>query len=197
MPSIFIWKSDRPNNSKKNIRYYSGSNWVLEDNEYSSKSYIFLEQIVIPGSNDSVITFHTKNMPQDWTGSELLEVTCVPYELLKTDNYGVLERIGEWIRFTSKNEITFSEENLKNEYSNILKWIHQGQNNSKQTFDTLDVNKIKTNFQEFLTKYNIPLPQQTNIITQSTLNNYKNTPYNEHNNKKSKFNNKHSKINSK
>ncbi len=62
MPSIFIWKADVPNTSKKTIRYYSGSNWVLEENDYSSKSYMYLEQIVIPESDNSVITFNSKDM---------------------------------------------------------------------------------------------------------------------------------------
>ena len=123
MPSIFVWKADEPTISKKQIRYYSGSNWALEDNDYSSKSYMFLEQIVIPGFNDSVITFHTKLMPQDWTGSELLEVTNVSYEQIKSDNYGTLEKLGDWMRFTSKNEIKFDSESLQNELLHIKKWM--------------------------------------------------------------------------
>ena len=131
MPSIFIWKANVPNTSKKTIRFYSGSNWVLEDNDYSSKSYIYLEQIVISESDNSVITFHSKDMPQDWVGSELLEVSNVPYELVKTDNYGTLEMIGDWMRFTSKSETSYNETFLKTEFNSIKKWMN---NKNKQIY---------------------------------------------------------------
>ena len=123
MPSIFIWKSEVPNTSKKNIRCYIGSNWTLEDNEYSSKSYIYLEQIVIPGFNDSVITYRAKQMPQDWVGTELLEVSCIPFEQIKSDNYGLLEQIGDWMRFTCNNDIEYNTDVLTNEMETIQKWV--------------------------------------------------------------------------
>jgi len=182
MPSIFVWKADEPNTSKKQIKYYSGSNWALEDNDYSSKSYMFLEQIVIPGFNDSVITFHTKLMPQDWTGSELLEVTNISYEQIKSDNYGTLEKLGDWMRFTSKNEIEFNSESLQNELLYIKKWIteseaprqnkfvqkpihHHHQHNSPHH---LSSENVQLNFQEFLIKYNMPLPTPESLISIST-----------------------------
>jgi len=181
MPSIFVWKADEPTTSKKQIRYYSGSNWALEDNDYSSKSYMFLEQIVIPGFNDSVITFHTKLMPQDWTGSELLEVTNISYEQIKSDNYGTLEKLGDWMRFTSKNEIEFNSESLQNELLCIKKWIteseaprqnkfvqkpvHHRQHNSPHH---LSSENVQLNFQEFLIKYNIPLPTPESLTSIST-----------------------------
>jgi hypothetical protein len=186
MPSIFIWKADAPNNSKKTIRFYSGSNWVLEDNDYSSKSYIYLDQIVISESNNSVITFHSKEMPQDWVGTELLEVTNVPYEVVKVDGYGTLERIGIWMRFTSKNEINFEEETLKNEFINIKKWINQknkqySENPKKYqesrpqkqySNNSLDHQKVQLNFQEFLIKYTQPLSQQSsNLILSDKIKN--------------------------
>jgi hypothetical protein len=131
MSSIFIWKSDVPNTSKKFIKYYSGSNWVLEDNEYSTNSFIYNEQIVIPGfNNDSVITFNIKKMPQDWVGSELLEVTSVPYELIKSDNYGILEKIGGWNRFSLKKSIEYNYDSLIAELLNIQKWISKTDNNN-------------------------------------------------------------------
>ena len=201
MPSIFIWKADSPNTSKKTIRFYSGSNWVLEDNDYSSKSYIYLDQIVISESDNSVITFRSKDMPQDWVGTELLEVTNVPYEVVKTDGYGILEKIGDWMRFTSKNEINFEEENLKNEFINIKKWINQKINkqysekpkNNQQTRPqkqykndiSIDHQKVQLNFQEFLIKYTQPLIQQSSQVISSdkiknitSFNNYKKMKHN-------------------
>jgi hypothetical protein len=162
MPSIFIWKADTPNTSKKYIRFYSGSNWILEDNDYSSKSYIYLEQIVISESNNSVITFRTKNMPQDWIGVELLEVSNIQYELVKSDTYGTLERIGDWFRFTSKNDTDFNENFLIKEFINIKKWInnndtqytHQPKTNTHIT--PLNKQQVYLNFQEFLIKYKMP-----------------------------------------
>lgn len=162
MPSIFIWKTDTPNTSKKYIRFYSGSNWILEDNDYSSKSYIYLEQIVISESNNSVITFRTKDMPQDWIGVELLEVSNIQYELVKSDNYGTLERIGDWFRFTSKNDTDFNKEFLIKEFINIKKWINNNDTQSnyqpKTTTHITPLNKqqVYLNFQEFLIKYKMP-----------------------------------------
>ncbi len=174
MPSIFIWKADVPNTSKKTIRFYSGSNWALEDNDYSSKSYMYLDQIVISESDNSVITFRSKDMPQDWVGTELLEVSNVPYEFVKSDTYGTLEKVGDWMRFTTKTETEFNEDFLKNEFNTIKKWMNQ---KNKKYEDKpvryeqprpqkphnsmpLDHQKVQLNFQEFLIKYNVPLPHQ-------------------------------------
>jgi hypothetical protein len=166
MPSNFIWKSDKPNTSKKTIKVYSGSNWILEDNDHSSKSYIYIEQIVITESDNSIITFHTKNMPQDWIGSDLLEVSIIPYELIKSDNYGILEKIGDWMRFTTNIDIEFNINNIKSEFISIKKWINNSTvsqpiihklqkletplNNYELIFDP---HTIQLNFNKFLNKY--------------------------------------------
>lgn len=129
MPSIFIWKATAPNPSKKCIRCYSGSNWVVEDTDSSSHSYQYLQQIVIPGFNhDSVITFLAKTMPQDWVGSDLLEVHHVPYHLIRSDAYGTLEHIGYWMRFTSREEINdadFTRDALEVKWKAIQAWVTQ------------------------------------------------------------------------
>ena len=128
MPSIFVWKASTPNPSKKSIRCYSGSNWVVEDNDYASRSYQYTQQIVIPGSgSDSVITFLVKMMPQDLVGSELLEVHHVPYELLRSDAYGTLEHIGNWMRMTPRkewSETDFTREHLEAEWKKIQQWMN-------------------------------------------------------------------------
>lgn len=200
MPSIFIWKSSNSNTSNKLIKYYTGSNWFLEDNEYSSKSYMYLEQMVITGFDNSVITFNVKQMPQDWVGSELLEVTNIPYQFIKSDNYGTLEMVGDWMRFTTKENIQFNEISLINEVSKIKTWMntsknqekskksekYHNDNNKKQyekysytnhnskhfnnidstNYSSLTTDKIKTDFQEFLGKYNM------NYVYSNTQNNY-------------------------
>jgi hypothetical protein len=190
MPSIFIWKADAPNTSKKTIRFYSGSNWVLEDNDYTSKSYMYLEQIVITESDNSVITFRSKDMPQDWVGTELLEVSNVPYEFVKSDNYGTLEKIGDWMRFTTKSETIFNADFLKDEFINIQKWINQKNKKyndnikkyeqdfvpkNNKTDISLDQQKVHLNFQEFLIKYTLPnLPQISNLNTSMPIRDHKN-----------------------
>ena len=187
MPSIFIWKATTSNTSKKMIKIYSGSNWVLEENESSSKSYIYLDQIVISKSDDLLITFYTKNMPLDWVGSDLLDVNYVPYEMIKSDTVGTLEMIGEWMRFTKNSEIEYNLESLKSEYSNIQKWMNHKHYNTNTNTNTdtntdtntnkkhnlihqksknsLDSQKVQLNFQEFLIKYSLPANHNNYILT--------------------------------
>jgi hypothetical protein len=208
MPSIFIWKTEEPSSSKKQIRVYSGSNWMLEDNDFSSKSYMFLDQIVIPGFNDSVITYRAHQMPQDWVGSDLLEVSNVPFEQIKSDNYGILDRIGNWMRFISKSEIDFDSETLENEVIKIKKWISQAtparsqqkpayQKPNYQKADPQSTPDVQQLFQDFLIKYtnSIPPPQNTvissnhliinniNGINSNSKNNSVKPGYKKHNNK--------------
>ena len=144
MPSIFIWKSDKQRISNKTIRIYNGSNWILEEN-ISSKSYKLIEQNVI--CDGSVIIFNIKNMPYDWVGTELLEVTQVPYELIKTDNYGTLEQIGNWTRFTSLHDI--HKENVESEFNKIKLWI-----NTSNTH-VIDPDYVQQQFKNFLIKFDI------------------------------------------
>ena len=182
MPSIFIWKSNETNTSKKQVRYYSGSNWFLEDNDFSSKSYMLTDQAVINDNDNAVITFQAKKMPQDWVGSELLEVTQVPYTQIKSDNYGTLEQVGEWMRFISVGE--FDSETLESEFVQIKAWITkkdfvqqhsttskftQKPDNRQQLPFSLD--NIQHNFQEFLNKYNTALPTES-PLKQDNHNNY-------------------------
>ena len=195
MPSIFIWKATEPNTSKKQIRFYSGSNWILEDNDFSSKSFMFLDQIVIPGFNDSVITYRAQKMPQDWVGSDLLEVTNVPFEQIKSDNYGTLDRIGNWMRFISNTEIEFESNSLENELVKIKKWISQTGQVRPQKPDRQkpqyqkqipeSVPDVQQLFQDFLIKYtNLPTQPQNTVLTSSPLiiNNINNTNPNSKNN---------------
>lgn len=137
MPSIFIWKSVEPNTSKATIRYYSGSNWFLEDNEGVSQSFMFDSQEVISGSRlcDNVILFGAKEMKKDWVGTELLEVTQLPYKMIKSDEFGKLDMIGDWCRFISNSDTVNVE--------HIYDWTVQHQDKKRQTLD----------FDNFLIKY--------------------------------------------
>jgi hypothetical protein len=151
MASIFIWKSDKPNTSKNTIRCYIGSNWILEDNDFSSKSFKLLEQNVISGFDNTVITYRAISMPKDWVGSELLEVSVVPYEIIKQDSYGTLEMIGNWMRFTCNNEIDLSHDSLLNELNNIKKWTIC---NTVQQFDKIEKEKEKEKGKEIKLHHN-------------------------------------------
>ena len=161
MPSIFVWKASVPNVSKKNIRYYSGSNWVVEDNDYSSRSYKYLQQIVIPGLNsDSVITFLAKTMPQDWVGSELLEVHHIPYHFIRSDAYATLEHIGNWMRVTLHKEWSesdFTEEHLQKEWSKVQQWMDHAKN-APHTQIRYKFGKVFRNFMPNLEHYLCNLP---------------------------------------
>ena len=106
MPSIFIWKSDKKVNNT--IRVYSGSNWVLEEGPL--QSYLLLEQVLL----DDVTVFNIKKMPFDWVGSQLLKMEDTPYELIKRDDYGTLEQIGDSMRFTSSKE--FNRETIETDF---------------------------------------------------------------------------------
>jgi hypothetical protein len=58
-------------------------------------------------------------MPRDWIGPDLLEVTNIPYEFITSDNYGTLEQLGNWMRFTSLNDVT----NIESEIVRIKEWM--------------------------------------------------------------------------
>jgi hypothetical protein len=151
---------------------------------------MYLEQIVIPEFNDSVITFQTKNMPQDWVGSDLLEVTSVPYEFVKSDNYGTLEKLGEWMRFTLKSEITFDFESLTNEFNKVKIWIksekvpeRQIRTEYKPAQTNLNSTRIHLDFQEFLIKYSFPIPDSNTVVNETkgvNINNKYNKNKNNH-----------------
>lgn len=170
MPSIFIWKSKEINKSKDIIRYYSGSNWFLEENdEGMTRSFVMYDQNVILDSvlDDNVIVFTAKEMKKDWVGSELLEVTQLPYTIIKSDNFGTLEMIGNWYRFITNNEtITINQ---------INNWITY-----KKTDSIL-------NFNSFLIKYDSNVNISSKNIYNTMQKSYK---YIHKNNKYSKKYNK-------
>jgi hypothetical protein len=118
MPSIFVWKSNRPLPTST-ITYYAGEDWFLEDHGTQSRSMRIEQQCVLP----EAIAYDVQVMPRDWVGSYLLEGSVLPYALLKEDHYGRLEQLGEWFRFTSAKEIVFEKQALLLAYQNILTWI--------------------------------------------------------------------------
>lgn len=132
-----------PNLSKKMITYFSGSDWFLEDRENESCSFSFIDQICIPSTNgeDNIpfLVYHAKRMPNNWVGSDILEIIQVPYQIIKSDSFGTLEQIGEWMRFISDEE--FDTDTLINKMNQIISWSHS----NKSHID-----------EKFLIKFNLP-----------------------------------------
>lgn len=146
MPSIFIWKAKQPNTSQQMITYFSGSDWFLEEHQTESHSFSFIDQtcITLTNSEDitSVLVYHANKLPHNWVGSDILEIITVPYQLIKSDAFGTLEQIGDWMRFISKDELkSFDTDILINEMNQIIVWLHS---NTIQTED------------KFLIKFNLP-----------------------------------------
>lgn len=107
MPSIFVWKSDRPLPSTS-MYYYAGSDWFLHD----SVSYRLDAQQMI----SHALVLQVTPMPSDWVGSDLLQKGLIPYEQIKEDAYGILDQLGTWMRYRTKREIPFERDSLEKEW---------------------------------------------------------------------------------
>jgi hypothetical protein len=128
------------------ITYFSGSDWFLEEHGNHSHSFSFIDQTCITLINsvdiNSVLVYHSKKMPDNWVGSDILEIITVPYQFIKSDSYGTLEHIGDWMRFISNKDMEIDDtEILINEMNQIIVWLHS---NTIQTED------------KFLIKFNLP-----------------------------------------
>ena len=98
------------------IRYYSGSNWFLEEHSSHSFSYLYCQhQILSQG-----MAFDAQCMPQNWVGSEIMEIMEVPYQLIREDADGVVEQLGGWMRYRSKCDIPFELDTLEREFQRIM-----------------------------------------------------------------------------
>jgi hypothetical protein len=115
MPSIFVWKTMNPISSSS-IRYYSGSNWFLEEHSSHSFSYLYCQQQTLSQG----MVFEAVCMPQNWVGSEIMEIMEVPYQQIREDGDGVLEQLGGWMRYRMKREIPFELDTLEREFQMIL-----------------------------------------------------------------------------
>lgn len=146
MPSIFIWKSVTPILSQKTIRYYSGADWFLEEGIKTS-SYVYLNQSIIKDNIiGTIIVYNVLAMPENWIGSELLEVSDIPYHLVKEDHYGKLEQLGIWMRFTLYNDdsITFTD---------IMKWLASDNVKENERAITREIHVIHNTHKPYM-KYN-------------------------------------------
>ena len=115
MPSIFVWKAITPISSSS-IRYYSGSNWFLEEHLSHSFSYLYCQQQTLSQG----MVFDAQCMPQNWVGSEIMEIMEVPYQLIREDADGMLEQLGGWMRYRSKCDIPFELDTLEREFQRIM-----------------------------------------------------------------------------
>jgi len=115
MPSIFVWKASNPISSSS-IRYYSGSNWFLEEHPSHSMSYLYCQQQTLSQG----MAFDAICMPQNWVGSEIMEIMEVPYQQIRDDADGILEQLGGWMRYRMKRDIPFELDILESEFQRIM-----------------------------------------------------------------------------
>ena len=135
MPSIFIWKAEQPNKSQQIITYFSGSDWFLEEYETNTHSFSLIDQTSISLKNitdiQSVLVYHSKRMPDNWVGSDILEIINVPYKKIKSDSFGTLEHIGEWMRFISNDEFELHDTDiLIHKAYEIMEWLHSSKSHN-------------------------------------------------------------------
>ena len=110
MPSIFIWKATTSfSPTVKTISYYAGSNWFLEDYGLHSKSAKYMDQATL---SENGLLYDIQWMPTNWVGSYVLEKLHIPYVLIRTVEWGTLERIGDWMRFTTKHDVSVDDREL-------------------------------------------------------------------------------------
>ena len=102
--------------SSSSIRYYSGSNWFLEEHLSYSLSYLYCQQQTLSQG----MAFDAQCMPQNWVGSEIMEIMEVPYQRIREDADGVLEQLGGWMRYRSKCDIPFELDTLEREFQRIM-----------------------------------------------------------------------------
>ena len=114
--SIFVWKANTPNCSTSTIRYFIGTDWYMEEHSTGSKAVQYHQQQRI---DHNVIAWEAQNMPESWSGSRLLDIITIPYQLIKKDTFGTLEHIGEWMRCTLNSKTN----EWKETYQTILSWV--------------------------------------------------------------------------
>ena len=148
MSSIFIWKTDAPL-PLTTVSYYSGADWFLQEMDGVSLSYSLVNQYIFSSAtHHTVLVYDGTVMPPNWVGSELLEVTDVPYQRIKEDNYGRLEQLGTWMRCIVHKSMGQPED----EFVNIMEWsrcvnkrveTHEKRNKVENTYHTRNVHHTK------------------------------------------------------
>jgi len=112
MPSIFIWKTDRPLSPNcSTIRYYHGVDWFLLENEDISYTYQYIAQDTFP----EYILYTVKSMRSDWVGEDLLEVRTIPYDILYDINGIRIQQLGSWLQCIYESD----DENTETQWSHI------------------------------------------------------------------------------
>jgi hypothetical protein len=168
MPSIFIWKSETPNTSKKYIKQYIGIDWILEDTINSSRSYIIHDQHIYNIKSTNILIYDIDIKSSDWTGgSEILRVVEVPYQFISVNEYGTLEKIGNWMRFITHKDITHCNEIYDKMYEilskmsittnleyNIVTHSNKIHTNINTTVNTNINNRNKNNYRDNYNKNN-------------------------------------------
>ena len=127
MPSIFLWKVDPSVPAPRStLTYTRGPGWWLEeekcDRPVRSRSFRLHKSTRV---TESVTAFDTECMPTDWVGEDLFETVEVPYQFYKFDPvYGRLDRVDEWMRWTTIQDLPCTEDDLQAIWKDAQGWIH-------------------------------------------------------------------------
>ena len=88
----------------------------MEEHPSHSFSYLYCQQQTLSQG----MVFDAQCMPQNWVGSEIMEIMEVPYQRIREDEDGVLEQLGGWMRYRTKREIPFELDTLESEFQQIM-----------------------------------------------------------------------------
>jgi hypothetical protein len=79
-------------------------------------SYLYCQQQTLSQG----MAFDAICMPQNWVGSEIMEIMEVPYQQIRDDADGILEQLGGWMRYRMKRDIPFELDILESEFQRIM-----------------------------------------------------------------------------
>ena len=79
-------------------------------------SYLYCQQQTLSQG----MAFDAICMPQNWVGSEIMEIMEVPYQQIREDADGILEQLGGWMRYRMKRDIPFELDILESEFQRIM-----------------------------------------------------------------------------
>lgn len=79
-------------------------------------SYLYCQQQTLSQG----MAFDAICMPQNWVGSEIIEIMEVPYQQIREDADGILEQLGGWMRYRMKRDIPFELDILESEFQRIM-----------------------------------------------------------------------------
>lgn len=70
--------------------------------------------------SDNGMIYDIEFMPDNWVGPYLLEKVYVPYSLIREVELGTLDKFGNWMRFTTKHDVSVEDREKMWEYVKTL-----------------------------------------------------------------------------